>query len=197
MQFNCNNFDYKHARLVLAKPYYLGANSKIGLISGVREFKIKPFFNSISEVSFKLYKYYNGIKNKWFDEIVTDKIIYIKNTSYFQVKKIEEKHDVNSKVPYKEITCLTSENELIYKKIQNVNGVFSLYDVSDTEHSLLHIIMNNCGWTVKHIDNSLLGRYRTLSIDSEKIYNFLTGKIAESYQCLFQFDTFDKTISVY
>jgi hypothetical protein len=193
MRFSLETFDYRNPKLILSNPQ----RKKIGLIQDVREFNIKPYFNSISEITFKLYKETNGVKNKYYNRLVIDKLILVKGLSWFQVKKVEIKQDNDSKVQYKEITCLTAENDLIYRKIDNVVGVYSLYDITDTEHSLLHIVEQYSNWSVGHIDANLLNKWRTLNVDSEKIYNLLTTTISTSFNCVFDFDTFNKTINAY
>lgn len=193
MRFSIETFDYKKSKLVLSNPQ----RQKIGLISDVRELSVKPYANSLTEMTFKLYKESNGIKNKYYNRLVIDKLILVKGLAWFQVKKVSVKQDEKSKIQYKEITCLTAENDLIYRKIDNVVGVYSLYDISDIEHSLLHIVQQYSGWTVGHVDLALLNKWRTLNIDSEKIYNMLTTTIATSFSCIFEFDTFNKTINAY
>ena len=183
----------KQTTLLLTNPQ----KSRIGLLSGVEDLDIRTYFNSISELSFKIYKKSNGKQNKYYNRLIIGKLIEAKYMGWFQIKKVEEKQDIASSVKYKEITCLSLENELIYKRIDNIDGVYALYDVSDAEHSLLHIIADQCNWHIGSISNSLLGKYRTFSVDSEKIYNLLTTDIAKSFNCIFKFDTYTKTINAY
>lgn len=99
--------------------------------------------------------------------------------AWFQINSCSRSDDgIN---PYKEINCYTLENELVSKSVYDINGVFALYNVTDTSKSLLHIIALASGWNIGHIDNVLLTKYRTFSIDSEKVYNFLTTSVSKSF----------------
>jgi hypothetical protein len=122
------------------------------------------------------------------------RLIEMQYVAWFQIKSADE---TQGDVSYKEVQCMSLEDELIDKPIYAIDGVFSLYDSSDQEHSLLHIIPKYCNWTVGYVSNSLLSKWRTFKVDSEKIYNFLTGNVAKSFNCLFTFDTFAKTINAY
>ena len=86
---------------------------------------------------------------------------------------------------------------LFIVKVHNIVGTFSLYNLSDVEHSLLHIISAECKWNIGHISNSLLNKWRTFDIDSMQIYNLLTTEISDSFGCIFKFDSYTKTINCY
>ena len=192
MGFTYNSYyDLTQTKLILANPQ----KNKIGIISGVTSLKIKPFFASISELSFKLYKESNGVVNKFYDQIVIDRLIEAKSFMWFQIKNVEEKHDENSPIPYKEVVCLSLENQLIRKHVYDINGVLSLYDNSTPDKSIMHIVQNACNWNTGTVDSDLLLKYRTFSIDSEKIYNLLTSNVSKSFDCLFDFNTYTKQIN--
>ena len=180
-------------KLILANPQ----KRKIGLISGAIDLEVNLYFNSISELTFKIYQYSDGIKNEYYDKIVPMRLIEARYMMWFQIRKVETKQDENSKAIYKEVTCLSLENELIYKKIYDISGTFALFSVTDTEYSLLHIIAQSCSWGVGHVDASLIDLWRTFDIDSESIYNLLTGSISKSFNCIFQFNTYDRTLNAY
>lgn len=67
--------------------------------------------------------------------------------------------------------------------------------------SLLHRILWGSGkaknYTIKHVDESIANLQRTFSIDGTSIYDFLTGDCAEQFNCLFVFDSTNRSISVY
>jgi hypothetical protein len=194
MQFTYNQYGkLKQSKLVLANPQ----KNKIGLLSGAKNMKFKPYFNSISELNYRVYKELDGVQNKYYDKLVNGRLIEMRYSSWFQIKKVEEKYDEDSQIPYKNITCLSLENELIYKSIWNVSGVYALYNNSDTSKSLLHIVANSCQWSIGYVSNSLIGLYRMFEISSSKIYNFLNMDVAKSFNCVFQYNTYDRTINCY
>ena len=181
----------KQSKVFLANPQ----KSYIGLLSGIKNVRITPCFNTLSEIHFTIYEEENGEKNKYYDKIKEKRLIEVQYIGWFEIQEPNEKND--GLVAYKEVSCLSLENILIGKKIHDVDGVFALYDVTDTEHSLMHIISKESGWGIGHIDNELLGKWRTFSIDSSQIYNLLTQDISKSFDCVFTFDTYQKQINAY
>ena len=181
----------KQSKVFLANPQ----KSYIGLLSGIKNVRITPCFNTLSEIHFTIYEEENGEKNKYYDKIKEKRLIEVQYIGWFEIQEPNEKND--GLVAYKEVSCLSLENTLIGKKIHDVDGIFALYDVTDTEHSLMHIISKESGWGIGHIDNELLGKWRTFSIDSSQIYNLLTQDISKSFDCVFTFDTYQKQINAY
>jgi hypothetical protein len=55
----------KPNRLILANPQ----GNDIGILTGVKEFKVKEYTNSIDEISFKIYEYEDGVRNDLYDSI--------------------------------------------------------------------------------------------------------------------------------
>lgn len=187
-------YDYykriKPNRLILANPQ----GNEIGILTGIKEFKLKQNVNSIDEISFKIYEYEDGIRNNLYDKLEQMRQIKAEDIAIFQIKEVNEVS--NEKNGYKEIICKSLENELVGKYIDAIDGVYSLYDTSNQEYSILHIVAKNCSWTIGNVSASLLLKYRTFSVDSAKIYNFLTSECSESFGCIFQFDTWNKVINV-
>lgn len=194
MQFSYDSYkNLKQSKLFLKNPQ----GKSIGLISGVKELKLKAYFNSVSEISFKIYEYENNIKNDLYDLIEDLRLVEMQYVAVFQIQEVNETNGDNIEISYKEVICKTLENELINKYVDNIVGVYSLYSENDVEHSLLHIICNYCSWTIGTVDLELLNMWRTFNIDSSQIYNLLTGEISKSFNCIFQFDTFNKIINCY
>ncbi|MDR2277388.1 MAG: hypothetical protein LBE23_05975, partial [Vagococcus sp.] len=187
MLFTYDNYkNLKQSLMLLANPQ----KEYIGAIHGVESLSLSINFNDISKATFKLYEssdLYNKIENK--------RLIEIQYVAWFQVENVTEHSD--GLVTYKEVECLTLENELVGKRVDDINGTFALYDVIEPEYSLLHIISAASGWNIGHVDNDLIGKWRTFSLDTDKVYNILTTEISKSFECVFQFDTYTRTINAY
>ncbi len=190
-------FDYDYYGKLKQNIVFLANPQKthIGILFGVKSLKLIRKCFDINEASFTVYKKENGVENTLYDEIEVGRLIEIQFIGWFQIQNVKTNND--GLVPYKEISCLSLENELIGKRTYDINGVYALYDITDTDKSLLHTISKECGWSIGHVDNELIGKWRTFSIDSEQIYNLLTTTISKSFDCVFQFNTFDKTINAY
>lgn len=192
--YNINN-RWKQPLLFLANPQKTYV--KNGIIPYVKDLNLSLKFNNIKELSFKLYEYEDGVKNEFYDLIEPNRLIELQYLDWFQIDDPPETFLDNDKVPYKEIKCLSLENQLVRKRIDAVQGTYSLYDIADPEYSILSIVASLSGWSVGHIDTELLSLYRTFQVDTDMIYNFLTTTVSTSFDCIFVFDNYSKSISAY
>lgn len=73
------------------------------------------------------------------------------------------------------------------------------YNEENHKASLLHRILSDKAphYSIKHVDESLKKIQRSFSIDGTSIYDFLTGECAEQFNCLFVFNSVERSISVY
>lgn len=189
--------------LYLANPY----KTYIGTIQNT-ELKMDLCFNSMSEMTFKTYKYVNGYEMPNYDDIEVLKLIEAQYIAWFQITDCIEHGE--GKFKYKEVTARTLENELCKKMLTSFGSMgvstdeqggldrYCLYNVADTDHSILHIVMEKAPlWTVGHIDPEITTEYRSFNEDSIDAYNFLTDNVAKAFECIFVFDTFQRTINAY
>lgn len=183
----------KEPKLILANPQ----KKTVGSIIGAERLTLTKNFLNMYELEFIIYEKINGEYTENYNKIEKPRLIEVHGIGWFQILTSPEKQDENTLQIYKEVKCCQLENILVYRKIHNINGTFGLYDVADQDHSLLHIISAECGWSIGHVDSELLSLYRTFDIDSTQIYNFLTTDISESFHCVFKFDGYSKSISAY
>lgn len=178
--------------IYLANPQKLG----LDIISNIEKLDIKESYNNVSEttVSFVAYKYKDGTANAFYDYIEQNRLINVEENGWYQIDSCPEIDDTVN--PYKKVQAYSLENELVYKRINDINGVFALYDNSNPSQSLLHIVAEESGWTINSVDSSLLNKYRTFQIDSDQIYNLLTGQVSTSFECIFKFNTENRSIDV-
>lgn len=191
------SFDFynrlKQSKMFLANPQ----KTYIGTVTNAQNVKLKQILNNLYELEFVIYEKLNGEFTENYDKYTKPRLIEVQNVGWFQIVNAVEKFDDSVQETYKTIKCLKLENTLIYRKIYDIVGTFSLYDISDQEHSLLHIIANEVKWGIGHISNSLLGKFRTFDIDSMEIYNLLTTTVSESFGCLITFNSYNKLINAY
>ena len=156
--------DLPNTKLILSNPQ----KQYIETITCAKEFKGKINFNTLSEISFKIYEYSDGVRNEIFDLIEEMRLVELVGVAWFQIQSASETQDKDNSTVYKQVKCLTLENELIGKQIDNIVGVYAIYDPTDAEHSLLHIIEKYCNWSIGHVSNQIISKWRTFNIDSEK-----------------------------
>lgn len=180
-------------RLYLANPQ----KNYLGEIYNAKEIEFVEDFTNMFELSFLVYEYENGEYAELFDEIENKRLIEFQFSGWYQIDEVQVLQEEDSIYRKKKVKCVSLENELVDKRLDYIEGVYSLYDVTNTEYSLLHLIASLTNWKIGHIDNELIGKKRTFDIDSTKIYNFLTTDVSKSFECIFKFDTYSKTISAY
>lgn len=188
-------YDYygnlKQNKIFLANPQ----KEYIGQLSGIENLEISQQLNSIDELSFKIYEFSNGELAPHYDKIVKFRLIHIEYFGWFQIINVVEQPIESSDYTYKTVKCCALENSLLYKKVYDITGTFALYNPSNPDKSILHIVCNECNWEIGTVSNALLDRYRTFDIESMPIYNLLVTEVSESFGCVFIFDSFNKTIS--
>lgn len=87
------------------------------------------------------------------------------------------------------------------KALDNIelsDPLVQFYNTSDVSHSLLHLVLQKArGWTIGHVDKSLMTQARSFEVDRESIYDFLVNDVAETFKCYFVFDTINNTVNAY
>jgi hypothetical protein len=128
--------------------------------------------------------------------------LYNPNDQYFhKVYKDSKNYD------YEQIQ-ISDENE--YKKhfgedisagnILYIHGYANVefYNKYEPSLSLLHIIIGNIpDWKIGHVDYVLWHKERKISEERIDIYSLFTTKLANIFECVFEFDTLTKTINIY
>lgn len=168
----------------------------------------KANLNSANELSFEVYKEVNGEIEKLWKDIIDLKSVYVPELNeYFEIEvtyddKLDEVKTVVGKslcecelsqaiIHGTEINTQTDSDRVDYVQTTFYNG-------ENPKGSLLHRILSFVPhYSIKHVDASLCNLQRSFSIDGTSVYDFLTGECAEQFNCLFVFDSTDRTVSVY
>lgn len=164
--------------------------------------------NSINKGTFTVYRYEDGEETKFYDDIEIGKYVHLFGVGWFRITEVSVTNEgVNE---FKEITILSIECELGQTYLTSFGSLgtdsdeqggldrYCLYNPLDTTHSLMHIaIQKNPGWSIRYVDPQISTEYRNFQEDSIDTYSFLTDKVAEVYECVFEFDGFERNISVY
>lgn len=162
----------------------------------------------VSQFKFSIYKYHEKIENQGFDNISVGKYIWLEDIGWYRITDISRKDSGTN--PYLEITCydLTYELKQTYLTSFGSMGTeddeqggldrYALYDANDATHSIAHIFMDkNPGWKFKFIDPEISKNRRSFDNDSVTSYDFLTGDVSDTFECIFVFDSNDRSVSAY
>lgn len=165
--------------------------------------------NGADEISLKVYKSINGEVEPLWDNIVDFKTLYVAEVGeYFEITVSLD----DEKNGYKTLTCTSlCEAELSNLNLYDIEinteadidradyVITAFYNEKNPKASLLHRILKDKAphYTIKYIDNSLKKLQRSFSINSTSIYEFLIGECAEQFNCMFVFNSSDRSISIY
>lgn len=187
--------------LVLCK----GSQDRLGIIRCTEEHSTIKF-NAYNELSFTTYMLIDGEKNPVYDDIAEMKYVEIPFYGRYVISNVNIVSEATD-LEHKEVTALSEEVLLAQKYLElftinmgtteSIDGV-QFYNQADPEKSLLHLVLEKCpDWEIGHIDQSLVTMQRCFEVDRQDVYTFLTADVAESFGCIFQFNTVNHTINVY
>ena len=172
-------------------------------------------FNSYSEISFNVASIYHDLitgeqkRAPYYDYIEGLRLIYLEGFGYFQLQNPELYSDGIQE--YKQINAYSLEYTLSQKYLEtfiinkgdagdtigSIDGVV-LYNPSDVDHSLLHLVLQKAyGWSIGHVDDELASQSRSFEVDRESIYDFIMNDMCDTFKCYVEFDTIKNTINVY
>lgn len=169
-----------------------------------------PQFNVVDELSFNVYKEKNdNVENLW-DKIVDFKTIYVKEyDEWFEITVGTDESEKNTKklVTAKSL-CEAELGQVILHDIEiNTEDDIAreeyteptiFYNPDKKDSSLLDRIFEKApGYTIAHVDETLLKIQRSFSIDGTSIYDFLTSTLSQEIGCIFLFDSNTRSVYVY
>ena len=177
-----------------------------GAVAIYDNLKLTCNLNAFQTAEFKIYRDLNGERQDYFEYFEEGMLIMIPGISWYEIH-------VETNIDYtgitKSISATSLECKLCDKKLVNfqVNSddfedddyvVTKFYNPTDPKKSLLTRILNvTPNWTVGHVDASLVDKQRTFDVNDVNVYSFLTEDVAEAFNCLFVFDTFNQTVNAY
>ena len=164
-------------------------------LAGITDRNLQLNFNSLSTLTFMAYPEVDGVKMDYYDYIQSKRLVLIDDVGYFIITSVEEKDNGIEK--YKTVTANSLEAELIFKKVNLISGTYKFHDINKEEGLLGKILANIPSWTIGEVDIDLINKYRTFDITDTSVYNFLTTTVSETFECVFKFDSFNKTVSAY
>lgn len=168
----------------------------------------KANLNSANELSFEVYKEVNGEIEKLWKDIIDLKSVYVPELNeYFEIEvTYDDKLDEVKTVVGKSLCeCELSQTKIYGTEINTETDInrtdyvqTTFYNRENPKASLLNRVLSFVPqYTIKHVDASLCNLQRSFSIDNTTVYDFLTGECAEQFNCLFVFDSTDRSVSVY
>lgn len=180
-------------------------------------------FNSLSELSFEVGRFYNDnvtgetLVNPFYDKIEALRLILVEDFGYFELQgpeligdgikesKMCKAYSLEYTLAQKYLDDFvinkgtTKSMEVLNADDSGVIIPITLYNPSNPKLSLLHLILEKCYgcWTIGHVDAQLQTMSRQFEVDRASIYDFLMNEICDKFNCYVVFDTINSIINVY
>lgn len=208
INFKFNMFDEtEYPTIILSTKYH----KHLGVIENIDMSGINGNFNmaSAQELSFDVYKETDGKICSLWDSIVDFKYIFVPEfQEYYEIKiSLDEdnktvKHIIATSACEAELSTRLLRNFECNSETDILRDDYEptvLYNPYKPDASLLNrVLKDKCpDYTIAHVDASIASIQRTFSADDEDIYTFFTSTVAKEIECLFVFDSVNRTISVY
>ncbi|EQF29051.1 prophage endopeptidase tail family protein [Clostridioides difficile CD160] len=166
--------------------------------------------DGIDELEFTISKYVfdrDTLKRKIniiYDMTKNERFICINNKEYFVIKEIKEDN-------YKSKVVKAYSREIKLSKvdinIENINIQLFTAEEENEIFSLNDYMKNETGWQLGHVDEDIAYDVLEGGSKQEKIrwqesvstnwYDFITKNIKEEFNCVIEFDTFNKLVNLY
>lgn len=170
-----------------------------GKAIGVLGHIIKPTaefnYNEISEIEFEYPSYDNGVELEEYNYLSGMRIIDVEGFGQFILRNPEEKDDGIIKI--KSCTAYSLEYEFNNKTITIEEGTYNFWSPFNSNNTIVQMILQRMpSWSIGTISTDLIGKYRTFNVDNKTIYDFIKNDLQETYECIFEFDTYNRTFNV-
>jgi hypothetical protein len=195
----------------LEHPYIYIADANKNIIGTIqaRELQSDMCFNNISTVSFKVYKYEDRLETANYNYIELMRLVEVTYLGWFQITKADKVGN-GTDYEYIEIEASSLENEATTKTLTSFGQLgtdddeqggldrYRLYSIADPDHSILHIWQKKLpSWSIGYVDPMITQEYRTFTNDEVGAYSFLVEEVSKTFECIFQFDTYNQTVNAY
>lgn len=181
------------------------SEERVGILSCTSKRWIHKY-NDMDTMSFEIPFKTNGEKTSFYDLIDTMKHVEVPGIGRFCIKDIEisnEGQDTEYKsVECQDYSCLIGQRYL-EDFVINTGETGSIdnvrfYQPGNQSYSLLHLVFEKLPeWSFGYISPSLQTMKRSFSVSRQDAYSFLTKDVSEAFECLFVFDSTNKTVNAY
>ena len=157
-------------------------------------------YNDVSEVQFTVPAYIEGQKVPSYDEISGLRLVEIGDFGDFVLINPEKTNEGGIKETL-QCTAYSLEYVFNYKKVdlgieEDVN-TYEFYNQTDNTDTIMGMIIEAApDWSIGYVDQELIGRYRYFDNTDDNWYSFMMNTLQEAYNCVFLFDTKNKSINV-
>nr|WP_294485575.1 phage tail protein [uncultured Anaerosporobacter sp.] len=180
---------------------------RIGYLNCVENLKLRYFLNDMDTCDFKIPRMINGKKNRYYDYVDTKMNLLVVGYGWFTITSCTITSTGGAE--YKIVSAKGLEYELTaqqgYDLEINSGDIdydnytpIKFYNPNNKDASLLHIVLDQFpNWSIGHVDIELEEMQRSFDVDEQNVYAFLTGDVAEAFECFFIFDGYHRTVNAF
>lgn len=153
-------------------------------------------YNEISEINFQYPSQVNGKMLEEYNLLAGMRIIDVQGFGQFLLHNPDETDDGIRQI--KSCSGYSLEYEFANKSLSLEEGTYNFWNPLAPSSTILGIILSEMpSWGIGYISPKLVGKYRTFSVDGRSIYDFMKSDLEKTYECVFDFDTYNRTVNVY
>ena len=170
---------------------------ELGQLGSYLDLQLDLNFNAVSELKFEYpEKRENGELSNLYHEIKNKRLIRTEYLGYYLITDCEENYDgITRKLS---VTATSAEIELNYRKINLFDGTYKFYDALNPSETLLGKLLETIpNWSIGYVSPELQVKYRTFDVPDSTLYSFLMSDVESAYECIFEFDTYNRLINAY
>ncbi len=171
------------------------SDSTIGSLGYYHNLELHLKYTELSEGTFSIPASVDDVAVPFYDKVVKGATIQIDPYGVFVISNTDVQNDGVSEI--KTVSLYSREYELSSKKLVFAAGTYNFYNPVDPTDTLLGMFLEKTkNWTIGEVDSSLYGRYRTFDDTQTNIIDFAYGEAQASYECIFEFDVYNRKINV-
>ena len=192
MIVNFSNIDQNDRPILILKR---ADGTPIGVLGYAADVELDAHYNELSVLNFRLPAYVDGKEVPFYDELTGLKIVELKDIAQFVLNKPVESGDAIN--VSKQVEAYSLEHEFARKKIVLPESTYKFFSTTNPEGTLLGMIMDLMpNWSVGNVASTIINKYRTFDVSNDSLYNFMIDTVQEAYNCIFEFDTLNRTVNV-
>lgn len=188
--------------------------SVIGYLTDISDEELVLNFSTTSELNFRAYQISrddesdNSVMLDIYSKLKNRRLLFVEDVGYFAITNVEEQF--SDGMSYKDITATSCEVEFENRKVPYIGQTIESADgdgKTEVDYTyafrdLLDLLVGSVPkWTYDpdNIDSAVLNKFRTFEDvdDDENILAFMQKEVQEAYECVFDFDIINRTVSVY
>lgn len=192
MQVDFVNLDLREQPVLMLKN---ASGDPIGTLGKAMNINVDIKFNETSVLEFDLPAESDGSPTPYYDAVIGMRIVELVDVGQFVLMNPSEQIDGDRII--KSCKGYSLEYEFTYKHITLETSTYNFWNPTTPSSTLMGIVLGLMpSWSLGYVDDALIGKYRTFDVSDENLYNFLKDTIQTSYNCIFDFDTYDRKINV-